>query len=89
MFFDYFRAMQDTASALLCVDHKGQVHRVSGSSGGQQGDPLEMIRFCTTIHLWGRVMSRYQRARALAFADDGYIHSATARSRIACSYSRN
>jgi len=35
-----------------------------------------MIRFCATIHpVWGRVMSRYQRARALAFADDGYIHS--------------
>ena len=41
--------------------------------GGQQGDPLEMIRFCAAIHpVWGRVMSRYQHARALAFADDGY-----------------
>ena len=74
MFFDYFRAMQDTASALLCVDHKGQVHRVSGSSGGQQGDPLEMIPFCDTIHpVWGRVMSRDQRAYSLAFADDRYM----------------
>ena len=75
-FFAYFRAMQDTASTLRYVDHKGQVHHVSGTSGGQQGDPLEMIRFCATIHpVWGRVMARYEHARALAFADDGYIHS--------------
>ena len=75
-FFDYFRAMQDTASTLRYVDHNGQVHHVSGSSGGQQGDPLEMIRFCATIHpVWERVRSRYHHARALAFADDGYIHS--------------
>ena len=68
--------MQDTASTLRYVDHKGQVHHVSGTSGGQQGDPLEMIRFCATIHpVWGRVMARYEHARALAFADDGYIHS--------------
>ena len=49
-FFDYFRAMRDTASTLRYVDHKGQVHHVEGSSGGQQGDPMEMIRFCATIH---------------------------------------
>ena len=62
-FFEYFRAMHDTASMLRYVDHKGQVHHVSGSSGGQQGDPLEMIRFCATIHpVWERVMPRYQRA---------------------------
>ena len=48
--FDYFRAMQDTASTLRYVDRKGQVHHVSGSTGEQQGDPLEMIRFCATIH---------------------------------------
>ena len=49
-FFDYFRAMHDTTSTLRYVDHKGQVHHVEGSTGGQQGDPLEVIRFCATIH---------------------------------------
>ena len=33
-FFEYFRAMPDTASTLRYVDHKGQVHHVSGTSGG-------------------------------------------------------
>ena len=75
-FFDYFHAMQDTAGTLRYVDHKDQVHHVSGSFGGQQGDPLEIIRFCTVVHpVWGRVMSRFQRACAFAFADDVYIHS--------------
>ena len=49
-FFGYFRAMHDTASTLRYVDHKGQVHHVEGSIGGQQGDPMEMIRFCASIH---------------------------------------
>ena len=49
-FFDYFRAMHDTASTLRYVDHKGQVHHVEGSSGGQPGDPMEMVCFCATIH---------------------------------------
>ena len=35
---------------------------------------MEMIRFCATIHpTWGRVMQRHREARAVAFADDGYI----------------
>ena len=33
-----------------------------------------MIRFCATIHpTWGRIMQRHREARAVAFADDGYI----------------
>ena len=61
--------MHDTAGTLRYVDHKGQVHHVEGSSGGQQGDPMEMIRICATIHpTWG-----HRQARAVAFADDGYI----------------
>jgi hypothetical protein len=31
-FFDYFRAMQDTASTLRYVNRKGQVHHVSDQS---------------------------------------------------------
>ena len=45
--------------------------------GGQQGDPLEMIVFCLTIHhLWGRTLDKHnQEACAVAFADDGYINA--------------
>ena len=27
----------------------------------------------TTLHLWGRVLAKFQEARAIAYADDGYI----------------
>ena len=35
-FFDYFRAMHDTAGTLRYVDNKGQVYHVEGSSGGHK-----------------------------------------------------
>jgi hypothetical protein len=51
------------------------VHHIEGITGGQQGDPLEMLRFCLTIHpIWGRVMARSPQARAVAFADDGFVY---------------
>jgi hypothetical protein len=35
---------------------------------------LEIIIFNLTIHhLWGRVLAKFQEARAIAYADDGYI----------------
>ena len=55
-------------------DWDGQVHLAKGKTGGQQGDPLEMLIFNLTIHhLWGRVLAKFQGARAIAYADDGYI----------------
>jgi hypothetical protein len=55
-------------------DWDGQVHLAKGKTGGQQGDPLEMLIFNLTIHnLWGRVLAKFQEARAVAYADDGYI----------------
>jgi hypothetical protein len=63
------------ANILRYTDHKGHVHHIRGTTGGQQGDPLEMLSFCLTIHpIWGRVMSRHPNARAVAFADDGFVH---------------
>jgi hypothetical protein len=45
-----------------------------GKTGGQQGDPLEMLIFNLTIHhLWGRVLAKFQEDRAITHADDGYI----------------
>lgn len=75
-FFEYFRAMHDTEGKLRYVDPHGQVHIIRGTTGGQQGDPLEMMRFCATIHpIWGRVMAKYRSSRALAFADDGFVRA--------------
>ena len=50
------------------------VHLDKGKTGGQEGDPLEMLIFNLTIHhLWGRVLAKFPEARAIAYADDGYI----------------
>ena len=64
-----------TKSHLRYFDYLGNVLEAWGKTGGQQGDPLEMIVFCISIHhLWGRTLAKYQQdACAIAYADDGYI----------------
>ena len=75
VFFLYFKAMHQCPSTLRYTDHKGTVHHIEGTTGGQQGDPLEILRFCLTIHpIWGRVMARNPQARAVVFADDGFVY---------------
>jgi hypothetical protein len=56
-------------------DYCGNVLDIWGKTGGQQGDPLEMIVFCLTVHhLWGLTLAKHnQDACAVAYADDGYI----------------
>ncbi len=50
------------------------LHLAKGLTRGQQGNPLEMLVFCISIHhLWGRVLANFPEARAVAYADDGYI----------------
>ena len=72
--FGYFKAMRACHAKLRYFDWDGQVHLAKGKTGGQQGDPLEMLVFNLTIHhLWGRVLAIYPEARAVAYADDGYI----------------
>ena len=72
--FGYFHAMRTCHAKLRCFDWDGQVHLAKGKTGGQQGVGLEMLVFnLTTLHLWGRTLAKYQQARALAYADDGYI----------------
>jgi len=72
--FGYFKAMRTCQSKLRYFDWDGQVHLAKGKTGGQQGDPLEMLIFNLTIHhLWGRVLAKFPEARAIAYADDGYI----------------
>jgi hypothetical protein len=72
--FVYFKSIHTCHSKLRYFDWDGQVHLAKGKTGGQQGDPLEMLIFNLTIHhLWDRVLAKFQEARAIAYADDGYI----------------
>jgi hypothetical protein len=72
--FGYFKAMCGCHSKLRYFDWDGQVHLVKGKTGGQQGDPLEMLIFNLTIHhLWVRVLAKFQEARVIVYAYDGYI----------------
>jgi hypothetical protein len=73
--FEYFRAMHTTKSHLGYFDYCGKVLDAWGKTGGQQGDPLEMIVFFLSVHhLWGRTLNTHnQDACAVAYADDGYI----------------
>ena len=74
--FGYFKAMRTCEAKLRYFDWDGQVHIAKGKTGycGQQGDPLEMLIFYLTVqHIWGRVLAKFQGARAVAYADDGYI----------------
>ena len=41
--FEYFRDMHTTKSHLRYFDYCGNVLDAWGKTGGQQGDPLEMI----------------------------------------------
>jgi hypothetical protein len=72
--FGYFKALRTCHAKLGYFDLDGQVHLGKGKTGGQQGDPLEMLIFNLTVHhQWGRVLANFQEARAIAYGDDGYI----------------
>ncbi len=69
--FGYFKVMHIVHGKLRYFDWDGQVHLTNVKTGGQQGDPLEMLIFNLTIHhLWGRVLTKFQEARAVTYADD-------------------
>ena len=60
--FQYFRAMRTTKSHLRYFDYLGNVLDAWGKTGGQQGDPLEMIVFCLTVHhLWGLTLAKHHQ----------------------------
>ena len=48
--FGYFKAMRTCHAKVRYFDWDGQVHFAKGKTGGQQGDPLEMLIFNLTIH---------------------------------------
>jgi hypothetical protein len=66
--------MRSCEARLRYFDWDGQVHIVKGKTGGQKGDPLEILIFNLTVyHIWGRVLAKFQGSRAVPYADDGYI----------------
>ena len=72
--FSYLQSMRTCNSILRYYDWFDKVHIAQGKTGGQQGDPIEMLIFNLSIrHLWGRTLTQHPRARAVAYADDGYI----------------
>jgi hypothetical protein len=66
--------MRTCHAKLRYFDWDGNVHLGQGKTGGQQGDPLEMLVFNSTIHhLWGRVLEKFPETRVVVYTDDGYI----------------
>jgi hypothetical protein len=49
-FFLYFKTMHQCPSTLRYTEHKGTVHHIEGTTGGQQGDPLEIKH--ATVAVW-------------------------------------
>ena len=66
--------MRTCQAKLRYFDWDGQLHLAKGKTDVQQGGALEMLIFNLTIHhLWGRVLAKFQGARAIAYADGGYM----------------
>jgi hypothetical protein len=60
--FENFKVMSCSKSNLRYFDYLGNVLNTESKAGGQQGDPLEMIVFCFSIHhLWGRTLAKHQQ----------------------------
>ncbi len=75
-FLGYFNAMRSTACTNRFFDHCGHTHHVQGTTGGQQGDGMEMAVYSLSQHpIIGRTLERYPRARGVGFADDLTIYA--------------
>ena len=66
--------MHTCHTKLRYFDWDGQVHLTKGKTGGQQGDPLEILIFSLTIHhLWGLVLTRFPESRTIVYPCDDHI----------------
>ena len=75
-FLGYFKAMRSTACTNRYCDHRGHMHHVKGTTGGQQGDGMEMTVYSLSQHpIIGRVLDRNRTARGVGFADDLTIYA--------------
>jgi hypothetical protein len=69
--------MHSTASNNRYPDHRGRTHHVKGTTGGQQGNGLEMMHYSLSQHpIMGRVFARHRSALGVGFADDLNIYAA-------------
>jgi hypothetical protein len=68
--------MHSTASNNRYRDQRGHTHHVKGTTGGQQGDGLEMMRYSLSQHpIMGRVLACHRNALGVGFADDLNIYA--------------
>jgi hypothetical protein len=68
--------MHSTVSNSRYCDHRGHTHHVKDTTGGQQGDGLEMMLYSLSQHpIMGRVFARHRNARGVGFADDLNIYA--------------
>ena len=59
LYLDTCHAMRTCHAKIRYFDWDGQLHLTKGKTGGQKGDPLEMLVFnLTTIHFWGRTLKK-------------------------------
>jgi hypothetical protein len=75
-FLGYFKVMRNTTCTNRYCDHRGHMHHVKGTTGGQQGDGMEMTVYSLSQHpIIGRVLDRNRSARGVGFADDLTIYA--------------
>ena len=72
-FFSYFKSMHSTASMLRFEDEHGAPHHLKGTTGGQQGDPAEGLKFAASVHpTWSRLYTHSPSTTGVAFMDDAF-----------------
>jgi len=66
--------MQGHSLTLRFTDHSGQLHHLTCSKGGQQGDGFKTVRFAVTNHpSIGRVFQRHPDCKGAAICDDIFV----------------
>jgi hypothetical protein len=75
-FLGYFTAMRSTVCTNRYFDHRGHRHHVKDTTGGQQGNGMEMTVYSLSQQpIIGRAFERYPSARGVGFADDLTIYA--------------
>ena len=74
-FFGYVYAMRSAVGKLRYHASNGDVSIVDSKTGGQQGDPFEMLAYSASVHpVLGSILAKFRDdASAVAYADDLYL----------------
>ena len=74
-FFGYVYAMRSAVGKLRYHASNGDVSIVDSKTGGQQGDPFEMLAYAASVHpVLGSILAKFHDdAAAAAYADDLYL----------------